>query len=495
MSEELSIRQFNIHEATWAAEGNTLSNIRRLVFVVEQNLNRQKASDGSEKESWHWLATDREDVAIGTVRLLPDGHIGRLAVLEEFRGKGVGAALLEQAVEKAKHLGLPEVSSMVQLHALKLYERAGFSSAGTEQAGGTHQRMVQHLNPLDDNVQRLTASRSDSKIAVKQFDTREVTFEAVAKIIKKIREIVFVHELGLPESFSRDESDVEAIHWVAQDSSGQIIGVIRMSSDGEISRLAVMSEYRNKGVGQSLLELAVRKAIRFDLQEVRLEAPVELDNFYTGAGFEKRGNAFDELGLKHQSYIKIIELEDVHEPLQRSGVGNDNYSDSEIVYKLGQDKKLILLRREEDYKNVILEMTKQAITSVRIFSPLLEHKLFDNSQLRETLSALSRKNRYTHIEILLYDSHRVTRNGHALLELSRKLPSSIKMKIVHPELRRFNHEYVLVDGAGVIYRLDYEVYDGYANFSDVTECNKLGRQFTAAWESGLIDPNLRQLRI
>ena len=181
--------------------------------------------------------------------------------------------------------------------------------------------------------------------------------------------------------------------------------------------------------------------------------------------------------------------------MQRSGVGNDNYSDSEIVYKLGQDKKLILLRREEDYKNVILEMTKQVITSVRIFSPLLEHKLFDNSQLRETLSALSRKNRYTHIEILLYDSHRITRNGHALLELSRKLPSSIKMKIVHPELRRFNHEYVLVDGAGVVYRLDYEVYDGYANFSDVTECNKLGRQFTAAWESGLSDPNLRQLRI
>ena len=154
-----------------------------------------------------------------------------------------------------------------------------------------------------------------------------------------------------------------------------------------------------------------------------------------------------------------------------------------------------MLRREEDYRNVILEMTKQAITFVRIYSPVLEHKLFDNIELREILSVLARKNRYTHIEILLHDSHRVTRNGHALLDISRKLSSSIKMKIVHPELRQLNHEYVLVDGAGIVYRRDFEAFDGYANFSDITECNRLGRQFNAAWESGLNDPNLRQLRM
>ena len=82
-----------------------------------------------------------------------------------------------------------------------------------------------------------------------------------------------------------------------------------------------------------------------------------------------------------------------------------------------------------------------------------------------------------------------------MLDLSRKLSSSIKMKIVHPDYRRLNHEYVLADGAGVVYRLDHEEFDGYANFADVTDCSRLSRQFTAAWESGLIDPNLRQIRI
>ena len=189
MKEELSIRQFNIHEASWPTEGNILSNIRRLVFVVEQKLDGQGESDSRDEESWHWLATDREDVAIGTVRLLPDGQIGKLAVLEKFRGKGAGTALLEQAVEKAKHLGLPDVSVVVQANTLKFYERMGFSTSGKalEDASVNYQRMVQHLAPLDDNVQRLTASELDPGIAVKEFDTREVTFQDVAKIIKNIR--------------------------------------------------------------------------------------------------------------------------------------------------------------------------------------------------------------------------------------------------------------------------------------------------------------------
>jgi hypothetical protein len=95
----------------------------------------------------------------------------------------------------------------------------------------------------------------------------------------------------------------------------------------------------------------------------------------------------------------------------------------------------------------------------------------------------------------LYDSHRVVTNTHALLEISRKLPSSIKMKLVHPELRKLNHEFVLVDGDGVIYRNDYENFEGYAKFRDVTDNQRLGRQFKSGWESGVYDPNLRQLKI
>jgi hypothetical protein len=140
-------------------------------------------------------------------------------------------------------------------------------------------------------------------------------------------------------------------------------------------------------------------------------------------------------------------------------------------------------------------MCAQATQSIRILSPFLEHRLFDSEEMREICSSLARRNKYTSIEILLFDSHRVVKNGHALLEISRRLSSSIKLKIVHPELRKANHEYVLVDGEGFIYRQNCEIYEGYANYRDVTENGRLGRQFLTSWESGLQDPNLRQLKI
>jgi len=156
---------------------------------------------------------------------------------------------------------------------------------------------------------------------------------------------------------------------------------------------------------------------------------------------------------------------------------------------------LLRLSKEEDFRKVILEMCKQAVQSLRILSPVLDHRLFDNTQLMNISSALARRNRHTKIQILLYDPHRVIKSGHALLEISRKLPSSISIKVVHPDLRQFNHEYILVDGEGIIQRQDFEVYEGAANFRDITENNRFGRQFRSRWESGLFDTDLRRLKI
>ena len=86
MSNQLSLQDFLVREANWSAESNVLSNIRRLVFIVEQNVPQEEEWDGKDDTAWHFLATDNEDVPVGTARLLPDGQIGRMAVLSEQRG-------------------------------------------------------------------------------------------------------------------------------------------------------------------------------------------------------------------------------------------------------------------------------------------------------------------------------------------------------------------------------------------------------------------------
>lgn len=499
----LEIRQFNLREAAWAQDKNVLSNLRRLVFIVEQKVPQEEEWDGQDEDAWHWLATDNEDRPIGTARLLASGQIGRMAVLDNYRGLKVGQAMLEHAVDKARRLGFANVFLNAQRHALGFYAKAGFEAVGDEfmEAGIAHFRMEQKIVPLNDHVQRKLITGDVPKVDIRDYDTAEVEWTGSRKLIRSLRKSVLVAELGLPDAMMEDEDDAEQLHFQSQ-SNGQTIGSIRMDLKGNISRLAVDSEFRGKGVGSALIEAATGKARRFGLQSVQLDGRVELDNFYRQAGFlpqeapsiEASADVLTEFGLQYRSYVRLLDYSDDFKPARTSEAGVA-YASEDSAYVLGETAAFLLLRREEEFRRVILAMSRQATQSIRILSPMLDHKLFDSTELYEAFSALARRNKYTHIEILLYDSHRVVKNRHALVEIARRLPSSIAIRIVHPELRSTNYEFVLADGAGVIYRQDYESYEGSANFKDIIECNRLNRQFQRAWESGLQDPNLRQLKI
>lgn len=499
MAAGLEIRRFNIREANWQADKNTLSNIRRLVFIVEQQVPQEEEWDGRDESAWHWLATDPDDRPIGTARLLPDGQIGRMAVLSEYRGYGVGAAMLEQAVQKASHLGMERVFLNAQTHALAFYENGGFEAEGDEflEAGIPHRRMIRRLTPLPDDSLKYRDTGSIPDVSLKTFDTAEVTWRDRGKMIRKAREAVLVRELGLPKSMAADETDETAIHWVAEDGDGQVAGAVRMDLEGHIGRLVVVEAHRGQGIGYSLLELAVTKATRFGYTRASLDGLAALAPLYEKAGFQAVGQAWQAQGYEHQRFERYIEAsdEDVHPDPRRALAWGNEYSATDVTYTLGEDNQILLLRREEEFARVIVEMARQARRTLKIYSPMLDHKLYDQAALREMCSALARKNRYTSVEILIYDSHRIIKNGHALLGISRKLSSSIAIRIVHPDYRQTNHEYMLADGYGLVYRTDPDLYEGYANFHDVSGNNRLAREFQIAWETSLNDPNLRQLKI
>jgi predicted GNAT family N-acyltransferase len=90
------------------------------------------------------LASDGDGSPIGTGRLLPDGHIGRMAVLADWRGKGVGRALLERLLEEAAGLGMRRLALHAQTQAAGFYRRFGFVEEGPEfmEAGIPHRTMV-----------------------------------------------------------------------------------------------------------------------------------------------------------------------------------------------------------------------------------------------------------------------------------------------------------------------------------------------------------------
>lgn len=120
--------------------------IRFAVFVEEQGVPQDIELDDMDAHCIHALFFQGE-LPVGTGRLLPDGHIGRMAVLKEWRGRGIGGLILNRLIECARLRGDREVALSAQVHALDFYRAHGFVEEGVEylEAGIRHQRMRKTL--------------------------------------------------------------------------------------------------------------------------------------------------------------------------------------------------------------------------------------------------------------------------------------------------------------------------------------------------------------
>ncbi len=121
--------------------------VRWAVFVDEQKVPAAMEIDEWDPRSLHALARDARGRALGTARLLPDGHIGRIAVIRDARGQGVGAALVDAMLLAARERGFDEVALAAQTHAVRFYRKLGFAEEGEpfDDAGIPHITMRRKL--------------------------------------------------------------------------------------------------------------------------------------------------------------------------------------------------------------------------------------------------------------------------------------------------------------------------------------------------------------
>ena len=140
---------FYVSMALWPQQDiieqkNMIFSIREQVFVIEQNVDADIEWDGRDHLCRHVIAFSNDNQPIGTGRLLPGGHIGRIAVIALWRDKGVGSAILEELISIAKDEGSVSVYLNSQSQAIAFYERFGFVADGTVfmEANIKHQKMT-----------------------------------------------------------------------------------------------------------------------------------------------------------------------------------------------------------------------------------------------------------------------------------------------------------------------------------------------------------------
>ncbi|MDF1621662.1 GNAT family N-acetyltransferase [Pseudothioclava nitratireducens] len=128
---------------------DTCRALRRTVFIEEQNVPEEEEWDGLDADAVHLLARV-DGHPVGTARLLlkgETGKIGRVCVLREARGTGLGAALIREGEARLRALGCTRAQLGAQCHAIPFYEKLGFSAYGPiyDDAGIPHRDMEKPL--------------------------------------------------------------------------------------------------------------------------------------------------------------------------------------------------------------------------------------------------------------------------------------------------------------------------------------------------------------
>ena len=267
----MNISDFRIEPADYHADFDDLRTLRVAVSVVEQNIPQEVEFDIVDPDCHHFIARDNQHQAIGTGRLTPDGKIGRMAVLQTWRGQGVGEALLMNLIDKARKLGWTGVSLNAQTNVLGFYERFGFTKEGDAfmEANIPHQIMRLKLEPVTMSSRPAPKPRG-SLVEITEFKTLEDTLSATLQLIDKARRQICIYSPDLEHVLYGRADIVEALKQFA----------ININSSGGNVLIIVQDTLAVRSQPHPLLDLAQRLPSAF-----LLRTPVEPDDLQYPSAF------------------------------------------------------------------------------------------------------------------------------------------------------------------------------------------------------------------
>ncbi|PUB77561.1 MAG: hypothetical protein DBO99_09210 [gamma proteobacterium symbiont of Ctena orbiculata] len=309
---------------------------------------------------------------------------------------------------------------------------------------------------------------------------REANWPEERELLKQVREPVFVVELGVPLAMEWDDDDILAYHLLALDQDQRPIATARLLGSGQIGRMAVLPEWRNRGVGTALLLALIEHAQSTGLENLFLHAQTSAESFYANAGFSAVGEPFMEAGIAHQKMVFALE---------------GNSSEELSLAQLGKSSELFHLHTIEEHQIHAVSMVRQAKRYLSLFTQTLDPQIFDNPPFVDATKQLAMRSRFSRIRILLQDNSLVVQQGHRLVELAQRLSTAIEIRIPGEEYLDYAENFMLVDELGYLHRKQAENLLGTACYNDRRQVNRLQSIFDEAWEYGVPDRELARLHL
>lgn len=147
------------------------------------------------------------------------------------------------------------------------------------------------------------------------------------------------------------------------------------------------------------------------------------------------------------------------------------------------------------FDQLLVELCQSAARQIFILSPHLDNEVFDNAELVEALSALVRSSRQTRVRILISDSRGLVARGHRLLNLARRLPSSVEIQKLaeHPDWK--GQTVIIRDRDGVLYKPGDSDHEGFYEPDSRASTQQHLELFEELWRHSEADIELRSLSL
>ncbi|SFR48552.1 Predicted N-acyltransferase, GNAT family [Marinobacter daqiaonensis] len=317
---------------------------------------------------------------------------------------------------------------------------------------------------------------------------RKYSWQLAPKVIKDIRQAVFIDEQRVPPELEWDDTDEIADHFVAVTSDNTPVATARLfrtlDETGHIGRMAVLPEHRGQGIGEAMLRHLMAEA-EGEVEDLHLSAQEHAVPFYQRSGFHVCSGPYDDAGIPHFA-MRCLAPELV----------NNSFSAERPRRRpmiLGADDQSWLIDRDHQVSPLMDSLIGQARQRLWLYDRLLDHEIYDRERFRDLLSALARHHRNSEVRLLIHDDGPLVKRRHQVVELLRRLPSSITLRLVNDDYPAEGHPFLLVDREGVLVRHRFDRPDGFAGFADSGRVKLLADTFQRMWDTARPSLELREL--
>ncbi len=287
--------------------------------------------------------------------------------------------------------------------------------------------------------------------------------------LKQIREQVFVKEQNVHKELEWDGLDGQALHFIAFKDE-QAVGCARLLENKKISRMAVLKEYRNQGIGRQIIDHIKRYASQKRYTLLQLSAQCHAFEFYRQSGFNAHSSPYEDADIPHINMECRVFSQD-------SGLDYTTNQDTKLYHGIHPIEAL-------GYLDIMLSQCKRTLT---LCISDLSHPLCRNPSLLRKIQLLARKNRHFKTHILI-GQYQPSYNDHTLFKMMNRLSSFVEIRTCKDSI---NNHWVIDDTAW----FEFDGNESRACYSDRARTKHFMERFNRWWHHAKVIQGARHLSI